>query len=147
MIFLSPITISLSLLKRYFTLAKLTGTLFAPFTLHTTGTLASLMILPSFASSITSGILLGMDHFIPSSIKPGKKNSPKWFNSQCAKDVKTKNHRFKQWKFLQTPQSRAFLYKHVIYAQNLLTVPKPLLSIVSTIKLLPARLDLAPFDP
>ena len=25
-----------------------------------------------------------MDFFIPSSYKPGKKNSPKWFNSQCA---------------------------------------------------------------
>ena len=57
-----------------------------------------------FASFITNGMLLGMDLFIPSSFK---KNSPKWFNSQCAKAVKTKNHRFKQWKFLQTPQSRA----------------------------------------
>ena len=39
----------------------------------------------SFASFITNGILLGMDLFIPSSYKPRKKNSPKWFNLQCAK--------------------------------------------------------------
>ena len=61
----------------------------------------------SFASFIANGILLGMDLFILSSFKPGKKNSPNWFNSPCAKAVKTKNHRFKQWKFLQTPLSRA----------------------------------------
>ena len=56
-----------------------------------------------------------MDLFIPSSFKPGKKNSPKWFNSQCAKAVKAKNHRFKQWKFLQAPQSRALF----VQASNL----------------------------
>ena len=48
-----------------------------------------------------------MDLFIPSSYKPGKKSSPKWFTSQCAKAVKHKNHRFKQWKLHQTPHSRA----------------------------------------
>ena len=50
-----------------------------------------------------------MDPFIPFSYKPGKKSSPIWFNSQCAKAVKTKNHRFKQWEFLLTPQSIALL--------------------------------------
>ena len=29
-----------------------------------------------------------------------------WFNSQCAKVVKAKNHRFKAWTHHQTPQSR-----------------------------------------
>ena len=43
---LSPIRIRLFQIKRYFTSAKLTGTLFAPFTPHIPGTLASLMILP-----------------------------------------------------------------------------------------------------
>ena len=37
---------------------------------------------------------------------PGKKNSPKWFNSQCAKAVNNKNHYFKEWKRLQTKHSR-----------------------------------------
>ena len=49
-----------------------------------------------------------MDLFIPSSYKPGKKNSPKWFNSQRAKAVNNKNHYFKEWKRLQTQHSRTF---------------------------------------
>ena len=56
-----------------------------------------------------------MDLFIPSSFKPGKKNSSKWFNSQCVKAGKTKSHRIKQWKFLQTPQFRALF----VQARNL----------------------------
>ena len=61
----------------------------------------------SFATFITNAIQLGMDLFIPSSYKLGKKHSPEWFNSQCAKAVKAKNHRFKAWKHHQTLQSRA----------------------------------------
>ena len=60
----------------------------------------------SLASFITDATLLGMDLFIPSSYKPGKKNPPKWFNSQCAKAVNNKNHYFKEWKRLQTQHSR-----------------------------------------
>ena len=56
-----------------------------------------------------------MDLFIPSSFKPGKKHSPKWFSSQCAKAVKNKNHRFKQWKLHQTLHSRVLF----IQARNL----------------------------
>ena len=56
-----------------------------------------------------------MELFIPSFYKPGKKNSPKWFNSQCAKAVMTRSQRFKQWKFLQTLQSRALF----VQARNL----------------------------
>ena len=59
----------------------------------------------SLASFITDAMLLGMDLFI-SSYKPGKKNSPKWFNSQCAKAVNNKNQYFKEWKRLQTQHSR-----------------------------------------
>ena len=67
----------------------------------------------SLASFITDAILLGMDIFIPSSCKPGKKNSPKWFNSQCAKAVNNKNHYFKEWKRLQTQHSRtSFIQSH-----------------------------------
>ena len=61
----------------------------------------------SFATFITNAIHLGKDLFIPSSYKPSKKSFPKWFNSQCAKAVKHKNHRFKQWKLHITPHSRA----------------------------------------
>ena len=60
----------------------------------------------SLASFITDAILLDIDLFIPSSYKPGQKNSPKWFNSQCVKAVNNKNHYFKEWKRLQTQQSR-----------------------------------------
>ena len=49
-----------------------------------------------------------MDLSIPSSYKLGQMHSPQWFNSQCAKAVKTKNHRFKEWKLRQTKHSRAF---------------------------------------
>ena len=56
-----------------------------------------------------------MDLFIPSSYKPGKKSSPKWFNSQCAKAVQHKNHRFQQWKLHQTTHSRALF----LQARNL----------------------------
>ena len=56
-----------------------------------------------------------MDLCIPSSYTPGKKSSPKWFTSQCAKAVKHKNHRFKQWKLHQTPHSRALF----VQARNL----------------------------
>ena len=61
----------------------------------------------SFATFIINAIQLGMHLFIPGSFKPGKKSSPKWFNSHCEKAVKHKHHRFKQWKFHQTLHSRA----------------------------------------
>ena len=48
-----------------------------------------------------------MDLLIQSSYKRGKMPSPKRFNSQYAKAVKHKNHRFKQWKLHQTLHSRA----------------------------------------
>ena len=69
----------------------------------------------SIAAFITNAIQLGMDLFIPSSYKPAKKSSPKWFTSQCPKAVKHKNHRFKQCKLHQTPHSRALF----VQARNL----------------------------
>jgi len=70
----------------------------------------------SFSTFITNTIQLSMDLFIPSSYKPGKKSSPKWFTSQCAKAVKYKNHRFKQW---TTPNST--------FKSFICTSPKPML--------------------
>ena len=69
----------------------------------------------SFATFITNAIQLGMDLLIPSSYYPGKMSSLKWFNSQCARAVKHKNHRFKQWKLHQAPHSRALF----VQARNL----------------------------
>ena len=70
------------------------------------GILATLMILPPLLpSSLTQFNLVWIFLFhLPISLA---KSSPKWFNSQCAKAVKHKNHRFKQWKLHQTPHSRA----------------------------------------
>ena len=45
------------------------------------------------------------------SLTEGKKNSPKWFNSQCAKAVNSKNHYFKEWKRLQTQHSRTSFHQ------------------------------------
>ena len=54
-----------------------------------------------------------MDLLIPSSYKPGKKDSPKWFNSQCTKVVNNKVRYFKEWKRLQTQHSRtSFIQSH-----------------------------------
>ena len=69
----------------------------------------------SFATFITNAIQLGMDVYIPFSYKLGKKSSPKWFTSQCAKAVKHKNHRIKQWNLHQSPHSRALF----VQARNL----------------------------
>ena len=69
--------------------------------------------LSSLASFIIDTILFGIDLFIPSCYKPGKKNSPKWFNSQCANAGNVKNHYFKEWKRPQTQHSRtSFIKSH-----------------------------------
>ena len=44
----------------------------------------------SYSSLITDVILDGMHAFIPSSLTPGKKNSPKWFTAACAVAVSEK---------------------------------------------------------
>ena len=90
-------------------------------------------------------MLLGMDLFIPSSYKPGKKNSPKWFNSQCAKAVNNKNHYFKEWKRLQTQHSRTSFIHSPNTCSKPSKIPSHLLSNASTTKSLPARLALTPF--
>ena len=65
-----PTTIDLPLLKKFSTIAKLTGTLFETFLLLIPGILACLMILPILSpSSLTQ---FNLDLFIQSSYKPGK---------------------------------------------------------------------------
>ena len=74
----------------------------------------------SFTTFITNIIQLGIDLFVPSSYKLGKKSSPKWFNSQCAKAVKHKNHCFKQRKLHHTPHSRAlFVQAHNLCSKTI----------------------------
>jgi len=96
----------------------------------------------SFAAFITNAIQLGMDLFIPSSYKPGKKSSPKWFTSQCAKAVKHKNHRFKHGNYTKLHIQELYLYKLVSYHPKQSIMPNPLLSNASTIKLLHVKQDL-----
>ena len=73
----------------------------------------------SFATFITNTIQLGMDLFIPSSYRPGKKSSPKWFNSQCAKAVKHKITALNNGNFTKLRIQELYLYKLATYA------PKP----------------------
>ena len=99
----------------------------------------------SFASFITDAILLGMDLFIPSSYKSGKKNSPKWFNSQCTMAVNNKNHYFKEWKRLQTQHSRtSFIKSRNTCSKTIKNAKSSFVQHISK-KSLPARLALAPF--
>ena len=92
--------------KESSTTARLTGTPFALSTLLTLGLQAFQMILPLLLLSSPTQYFLAWIFFIPSSYKPGKNNSPKWFDSQCAKAVNNKNHYFKEWKRLQTQHLR-----------------------------------------
>ena len=91
---LSPTWISVSLLKRISTLAKLTGTLFAPFTSLTFWYFGFSIDPSSFAIVITSEFQLGSDLFY----KPSNKISPRWLCSLCARTQKNTNSLFKEWK-------------------------------------------------
>ena len=116
---LSPTRIDLSLLRKSSTIAKQTGTLFELFSLHNHGILASLMILPLLQPSSLTQFSLVWIFLFPPPI-PGKEHSPKWFNSQCAKAVKAKNHSFKAWKHHQTPLSRAsFVQAHNLCSKTI----------------------------
>jgi len=145
---LSPNRIDLPLCKYFSTIAKLTGLglsskLFTAYPWY-----SGLSNDPSsFAAFITNAIQLGMDLFIPSSYKPGKKSSPKWFTSQCAKAVKHKNHRFKHGNYTKLHIQELYLYKLVSYHPKQSIMPNPLLSNASTIKLLHVKQDLAPSGP
>ena len=59
-----------------------------------------------------------MDLFIPSSYKPGKKSSPKWFTSQCAKAVKHKNHRLNNGNYTKLHIQELCLYKLINHAKS-----------------------------
>ena len=92
--------------KESSTTARLTGTPFALFTLLTLGLQAFQMILPLLLLSSPMQYFLAWIFLFLLLTSLVKKNSPKWFNSQCAKAVNNKNHYFKEWKRLQTQQSR-----------------------------------------
>ena len=90
----------------------------------------------SFANFVSSGIELCMNPFVPPSCFPGKTSSPKWLTSQCAKAVRNKDHRFKEWKLHHIRALQLYLYKLVTYAPKLSIIAKPPLSTASTTRLL-----------
>ena len=110
---LSRTRINLSLLRKFSTITKWTETLLEPFSPHTFGIPASLMTLTLLQLPSLREFNLVWIYSFP--LSSNKKHSPKWFNSQCAKAVKNKNHRFKQWKLHQTPHFRALF----VQARNL----------------------------
>lgn len=59
------------------------------------------------ADSIVEWIHIGMQLAIPSSIRAGRLNSPKWFNRRCSRAVNVKNKMFHAWKKCKTSQNRA----------------------------------------
>ena len=59
-----------------------------------------------------------MDLFIPSSYTPGKRSSPQWFNSQCAKLSNIKTTTLNNGFFTKLRIQELDLYKHTTYAQN-----------------------------
>ena len=93
-------------------------------------------LLPLSSTKQYHGICL----FTPSSYKPGKKDSPKWFNSQCRQAVSNKSHYFKARKRLQELLSST----NATFAQKPYKISNKLLSNASTAKSLPARLAFAP---
>ena len=99
----------------------------------------------SFASFITDAILLGMDLYILSSYKHGKKNSPKWFNSQCTKAVNSKNHTSRNGSDFKPNIKELLSSTHATPAPKQSKMPNHLLSNASTRESFPARLALAPF--
>ena len=101
----------------------------------------------SFAAFITEAIQLGMALFIPSSYKSGKKSSPKWFTSQCAKAVQYKTTTLNNGNDTKLSIQELYLYNLVTYAPKTSLMPNPLLSNASTIKLLHIKQDLAPSGP
>jgi len=101
----------------------------------------------SLAAFITNTFHLGMDLFIPSSYKHGKKSSPKWFTSQCAKAVKHKTTALNNGNCTKLHIQELYLYKLITYALKRSIMPNPLLSSVSAIKLLHVKHNLTPSGP
>ena len=66
------------------------------------------MILPLLPLSLPKQYILAWIFLFLLLTSLGKKNSPKWFNSQCAKVVNNKNHYIKEWRWLQTQHSITF---------------------------------------
>ena len=101
----------------------------------------------SFATIISNAIQLGMDLFIPSSDKPGKKllQSCSIFHVQRLSKLKTTASKHGNTTKLQNLELH--LYKPTINAPKPSTKPKPPLPTESAIRLLHVKMELAPFDP
>ena len=126
--------------KESSTTTRLTGTPFALFTLLTLGLQAFQMTLTILLLSSLRQYFLAWIFLFPLLTSLVKRNSPKWFNAQCAKAVNNKNHCFKL--NIQELLSST----HATLAPKPSKMPNHLLSNVSTTKSLPARLALAPLS-
>ena len=118
---------------------------YAIFTLLTLRLQAFQMILPLLLLSSPTQCFLAWIFLFLLLTSLVKKNSPRWFNSQCAKAVNNKNHYFKEWKRLQTQYSRTSFIQSRNTCSKTIKMSNPLLSNASTTTLPPARLALAPF--
>ena len=61
----------------------------------------------SSAQSVSEIITLGMSLFIPHSLRPGRKSSPKWFDHACSAAVSEKNRCFRIWSSSPSPDTRS----------------------------------------
>ena len=144
---LSRARINLSLLRKFSTIAKLTGTLFEPFSPHTLGIPASLRTLPLLLlSSLTEFNLAWIYLFpLPANLARNIPQSGSIHNAQKQSRIRTIASNNGNSIKLHIPE--LYFYKLVTYAPKPSITPKPLLSTISIIRLLPVRLDLAPSGP
>ena len=98
----------------------------------------------SFAIFITNAVQLGMDLFIPSFYKSGKKirQSGSILNVQRVSKPTTTTS--KHGNTTKLNNLELHFYMPIIYAPKPSTMPKPPLSTASAIRLLYVKLDLAP---
>ena len=144
---LSRSRINLPLLRKFSTIAKRTGNLFEPFSPRTLGIPASLMTLPLLQlSSVTEFNLSWIYSFpLPSNLARNIPQSGSIHSVQKLSRIRTIASNNGNSIKLYIPE--LYLYKLVTYAPKPSITPKPLLSTVSTIRLLPVRLYLAPSGP
>ena len=138
---LSRARINLSLLRKFSTIAKRTGTLFEPFSPHTLGIPASLMTLPLLLLSSLTGFNLAWIYSfpLPSNLARNIPQSGSIHSVQKLSRIRTIASNNGNSIKLHIPEFN--LYKLVTFAPKPSIRPKPLLSPVSTIRLLPVRLD------
>ena len=144
---LSPTRIDLPYLKKFSTIAKLTGTLFGTLLLPIPGILATLTILPLFPpSSLTQFNLVWIFLFhLPISQAKGLLQSGSIHNVQKLSNIKTTT--LNNGNFTKLRIQELYLYKLANYAPKPSIMPKPPLSTASRIKSLHVKQDLAPSGP